>query len=133
MRQLIASAPLMLALAGCTAPVAVPVKPATPSSKEVAFANNFLAESAKDPESVKIRRIKGYQTASGDRIICGEWDAKNSYGGYTGYSSFYFRLRENTLAVSHVDSSSNSLKIAAVACDQASNGSINIRPETEPN
>ena len=34
----------------------------------------------KDPESAKFQNIKGY---------CGEVNAKNSYGGYTGFKPFY--------------------------------------------
>ena len=37
-------------------------------------------ESLKDPESTKFRNVKKY---------CGEVNAKNSYGGYTGFKRFY--------------------------------------------
>lgn len=37
-------------------------------------------EQLKDPESAKFQNIKGY---------CGEVNAKNSYGGYTGFKPFY--------------------------------------------
>lgn len=40
----------------------------------------LVSRSLKDPDSAKFQNIKGY---------CGEANAKNSYGGYTGFKRFY--------------------------------------------
>ena len=57
-----------------------------------------LTDTLKDPDSAKFRnvRMKKYDDM---HIICGEVNAKNSYGGYTGYKKFaaapHERLIEN--------------------------------------
>ncbi|QFU23158.1 hypothetical protein FM038_014055 [Shewanella eurypsychrophilus] len=51
----------------------------------------------KDPESVQFRNFKikrggdysGASLPDAVRIVCGERNAKNSYGGYTGFKTFY--------------------------------------------
>lgn len=40
----------------------------------------IVKSTLKDPESAEFRNVKGY---------CGEVNAKNSYGGYTGFDKFY--------------------------------------------
>lgn len=47
---------------------------------------NKIASMFKDPDSVKFRDLR----ISNDGMwICGEVNAKNSYGGYVGYKRFY--------------------------------------------
>lgn len=49
------------------------------------------AEKLKDPESARFRnlRIVDYK---GGKLICGEVNAKNSYGGYVGFAPFLATL-----------------------------------------
>lgn len=60
------------------------------------FAFDFQLENAakaaigrqmKDPESVKLRGVS-VRWLHGVAAVCGEFDAKNSFGGYTGYTEF---------------------------------------------
>lgn len=44
----------------------------------------FVSNSLKDPDSAKFRSVK---VKWGN--VCGEVNAKNSYGGYVGYRRFY--------------------------------------------
>ncbi|PWE48482.1 hypothetical protein DEM26_18210 [Thioclava sp. NG1] len=47
-----------------------------------------VSKELKDPDSAKFRNI--FSVKSGEEtIICGEVNARNSYGGYAGYSYFY--------------------------------------------
>ena len=42
----------------------------------------------KDPESTKFREITVHKKSSGPYMVCGQINAKNSYGGYIGYQGF---------------------------------------------
>ena len=55
--------------------------------KLISAAIKQVVELLKDPESAKIRkaRMVRYQ---GKILVCGEVNAKNSYGGYVGYTRF---------------------------------------------
>jgi hypothetical protein len=44
-----------------------------------------LAEQLKDPGSMKVQHVK----IDGDGVLCGEVNAKNSFGGYAGFSKFF--------------------------------------------
>ena len=46
-----------------------------------------LAEHMKDPDSVKFRNLITSESGS---VLCGEVNAKNSYGGYVGFKRFYY-------------------------------------------
>jgi hypothetical protein len=50
----------------------------------------------KDPYSTKFRNIFHYED-SGVNIYCGQINAKNGFGGYTGWS--YFTLRKSSAEV----------------------------------
>jgi hypothetical protein len=42
-----------------------------------------------DPESARFRNVRAFQTqAGGDIFFCGEINAKNQFGAYTGYRPF---------------------------------------------
>lgn len=56
----------------------------------------------KDPESLKIRNVlfgKTWRYFDGNLVygylLCAEWDAKNSFGGYGGYEPFGLFMRDN--------------------------------------
>lgn len=51
---------------------------------KVTAAKVFVANGLKDPDSAKFRNVK---VKWGN--VCGEVNAKNSYGGYVGYRRFY--------------------------------------------
>ena len=80
---------VVLILCGC----ATVKQSATPSSKTTAdeVALQALAHTLKDPDSVKWGSISTYSLDNGQRVIVGEWNGKNSYGGYVGFEAFYVR------------------------------------------
>lgn len=58
----------------------------------------MVLDSLKDPSSAEFQNVKGY---------CGEVNAKNSYGGYTGFKSFYI---SNGVPVFFDDNKDDALK-----------------------
>lgn len=101
-------------LIGCATPPPRDVPPPTVSKEEVAnakrkwteeqvarngsfetfddlayleLAKKDLVSRMKDPESTKFREIS-VNYFNGARHACGQYDAKNSYGGYSGYRDF---------------------------------------------
>lgn len=46
-----------------------------------------VLESLKDPSSAQFKNVR---TSKDGWVLCGELNAKNSYGGYTGFKRFYF-------------------------------------------
>lgn len=92
----------------------------------------ILRELLKDPESAKFRRTVTYRSVRGDQIVCGEYDARNSFGGYTGYDQYYFRFRDGALTRHLIDTSQNSyFKPAAQACAAAASGQMPLRVDPE--
>lgn len=70
----------------------------------------FITKDLKDPDSAKFRNefIRKFTNPEGKAIfmVCGEINAKNSYGGYTGFTPYYYlpstgksgRIRDRTNA-----------------------------------
>lgn len=63
------------------------------ASKE---AKSLIADTFKDPSSAQFRNLK---ITSDGRIVCGEVNGKNSYGGYTGFKAFYAVWQSGTVMV----------------------------------
>ena len=69
-------------------------KAAKPTAKDAADlikkastdAKRMIADTFKDPDSVKFRDLR---ISKDGAFVCGELNAKNSYGGYVGYTRFY--------------------------------------------
>jgi len=55
------------------------------ASNEIQDAKQGVRESLKDASSAKFRNVKFHKDSG---IVCGEVNAKNSYGGYSGYQYF---------------------------------------------
>lgn len=51
-----------------------------------AEAKRFVANRMKDPGSVQFRDVRSY----GGGVVCGESNAKNGYGAYTGFKAFVY-------------------------------------------
>lgn len=62
--------------------------------EEIAQAQEFFKKSLKDPDSAQFRNVLYFEKtgSSGkpNKNVCGEINAKNSYGGYVGFQPFYF-------------------------------------------
>jgi len=49
---------------------------------------NKLEESLRDPGSAKYQDVSAHRVASGGFVFCGRVNAKNGFGGYTGFERF---------------------------------------------
>jgi len=82
-----ATAILAVASVECFAADKIPVLAARAEQ-----AKDAVKATLKDPESAQFRNLytKSWTgKASPDDAVCGEVNAKNSYGGYTGFTRFY--------------------------------------------
>lgn len=71
------------------------LKTGTPE-QAIANAQAAVASLLKDPGSAQFRNVR--INAYGDgKVICGEVNAKNSYGGYVGFSPFMASTNAGTL------------------------------------
>ena len=117
-------------LSGCTIPnpnsLQVSAAPVSVSNRDAAFVTSALAEQTRDPEAARVRNLVGYSLSNGDRVVCGEFNGKNAYGGYVGYNEFYVRFRGNVLKASVFgeDQAAN----AKATCGNAAAGSLMIQP-----
>jgi len=50
----------------------------------IAQAKRILADRMKDPSSVQFRNVKAFKSGA----VCGEYNAKNSFGAYVGFTPF---------------------------------------------
>lgn len=81
----------LLAVLGVVAAIAAaPVVFAQNYSAMVAKAKAVVSHDFKDPESAKFRNLGIYRSKTGkpEPYVCGEVNAKNSYGAYVGYKRF---------------------------------------------
>lgn len=74
---------ILLVSALALAPVIAPA--VTISAQAVAAAKSAVADSLKDPSSVQFRDVHYYPTTG---AVCGQFNARNSFGGYVGFSLF---------------------------------------------
>lgn len=93
------------------------------TQKELALIKIAVAEHLKDPDSLKLKDVKLAPTEDGTGFtLCGEVNAKNSYGGYTGFSKFrglYFSAGTDGKPVAmvlRIDSDEDS--VAATLCQK---------------
>jgi hypothetical protein len=56
-----------------------------------AIKKEFLTTNLKDPYSVQLKDLSGVKSSKESKLmtVCGSFNAKNSYGGYTGFRTFY--------------------------------------------
>ncbi|MEM9995153.1 MAG: hypothetical protein AAGE79_13615 [Acinetobacter pittii] len=59
-----------------------------PDNKVIIEAKRYIKNNLKDPDSAVFRNVEAYFTRDGNTVACGEVNAKNSYGGYTGFKWF---------------------------------------------
>lgn len=80
---------LPLAVAALLA--ASPAQARQPTADEAATIEAALAATRaelKDPESARFRNLRAFMQGNGLMAVCGEVNAKNSYGGYIGFQPF---------------------------------------------
>lgn len=128
--RLIAITLACLMAAACTpAPsITLTTKTTDTTPQDQAALATGLASQLKDPSSVQYRGVRSFVTSGNQRIICGEYNAKNSFGAYTGFKPFWVRTYEDmpvdTVAA---DSSSTYLdSIIAGKCREAATGKVAV-------
>lgn len=83
----------------------------------VAAAKDVLTADFKDPDSAKFRSLAVYQQIdSRELALCGEVNAKNSYGAYVGFRPFYVTDAGATLKEGPEDSLFDALRMGY--CDK---------------
>ena len=60
-------------------------------AEKIAFAQDKIKLKLKDPDSAQFKNVY----VSTIKNICGEFNAKNSYGGYNGFALFYYSKFED--------------------------------------
>lgn len=65
----------------------------------------MIARGLRDPESVRWRGVYTANSQQGETMLCGELNARNAYGAYTGYRKFWINRAtgENRIADSDGD------------------------------
>jgi hypothetical protein len=85
----------------------------------------LVAHDLKDPESARFRSLGVYSTETGARAVCGEMNAKNSYGAYVGYKKF---AAAGTVVMTETDSSWSIIYPALCKTPAEPDGSIPLAP-----
>lgn len=116
-------------LAGCenNNTLAVTTLAESTSLGDEALIKAFLGEQTRDPEAARVRNLTTYRLNNGDRAICGEFNGKNAYGGYVGYSAFYVRLRDQVIRASQWGEYQS--VAARQSCAEAATGNLMIQPD----
>ena len=74
---------VLLAIAPCAA--AAPTKGPALDKKLIDAVKVAIEYSLKDPASVQYRNVRVVNKKDGRKAVCGEFNAKNSFGGYGGF------------------------------------------------
>jgi len=67
-------------------------------------AKQSIASDLKDPNSVEYRNLHKYS----ELVVCGEYNAKNSYGGYIGFKPFIYGSADEN-HIRKIDANSNDI------------------------
>lgn len=89
--------------AGSAAPVQAESRSATPA--EIELAREGMQELLKDADSAKFRNVR-FGVGSSKATVCGDVNAKNTFGAYAGFTAFVGHFigpddYENSAAVRH--------------------------------
>lgn len=89
------------------------------SKAELTAITTKIKSVAKDPDSVRVRNVVARRDDDGLVKFCGELNAKNSYGGYTGFRPFSAFAAKNGARVTYVDVFGiDDPELAATACER---------------
>lgn len=94
MRRTVTAASLVSLLTGCASTTTIAQHPVVPSPAQVARAKELVSKDLKDPASAQFRDLFAFRYEGQDdlTVVCGQLNAKNSYGGYSGFSYFFTKL-----------------------------------------
>lgn len=81
------------------------------NEKMIGAALDSVKRSLKDPDSAKFDGVRMVKYQSGN-VVCGSVNAKNSYGGYTGFKPFVAgphgaTLHDTSTRYAHINEASN--------------------------
>jgi len=76
---------LVLAVLACSAAQAAP-----PSKALVEKARAAITKDLLDPYSARLENLRIAKLKSGDTVLCGTINAKNSFGAYSGRARFFY-------------------------------------------
>lgn len=80
----------------------------TAEQRAISRAEASIKGQLKDPESATFRNVSVPEGAGVVMYVCGEVNAKNSFGGYVGYKRFYVMLTSgNSEPLSLIDGDSD--------------------------
>lgn len=65
----------------------------------LAYSQLEIKKSAKDPDSVEFRGEQIHSNTDAGAVACGEYNAKNSFGSYTGFKGFVAIEKDQTLYI----------------------------------
>lgn len=65
-----------------------PAERAAAAQQIIRSAKTLVRAHLKDPESARFRRVGVYATADNQLYVCGQFSAKNAFGGYVGFEDF---------------------------------------------
>jgi hypothetical protein len=90
-----------------------------PDSVLVEMTQRIIVHDLKDPDSAHFRdvRVSSPPTIAPKVIVCGEVNAKNSYGGYTGFKRFFLGRAGVVMEGSRSDFAEQWAKLCAVTED----------------
>lgn len=83
----------------------------------ISEAKESLKSQLKDPYSVVFEKIFMSNGANGAPIVCGEFNAKNSYGGYVGNKRFNYIKTDGKPIINIEGSSMISIEIYDALCN----------------
>lgn len=58
------------------------------SEDTIETAKSIVKKGLKDPGSAQFQELSILENSAGDTVVCGEFNARNSYGGYVGFQKF---------------------------------------------
>jgi hypothetical protein len=117
---------VLVVLAACAPKVDVTALPSPVEEPEQAVIIGILSEDLRDPGSAAFRRWQGFDLSNGDRVVCGQINATNGFGGFIGFSAFFVRLTGPVVKRIYIDDGSSSAGPAAIGCSMAARGTIGI-------
>lgn len=79
-------------------------------------AKEALVKNLKDPMSVQYRNTKVISNSVNQKSYCGEYNAKNSYGGYVGFKKFSYTQDLATVLNGEADSIVDLVNFAVSGC-----------------
>lgn len=75
-----------------------------------------ISQQMRDPESAQFRDVSVHAVAGGEKVVCGEVNSKNGYGGYAGFQRFVATGRSSFLE-SQMESKSFALVWKSLCAD----------------